>query len=96
MWPALSPVHTYGNNFSAGGNIVPVRGKRCQRLQAFPIELHVNLSFVFTLENVRADRDSITVVMWLHRDLTYLQAERIYKITDEMRISVPVMVVHIG
>ena len=51
----LNLVHTYGNNISAGGNIVPVPGKRFQRLQAFLIELHVNISFVFTLENVSAD-----------------------------------------
>ena len=96
MRQLLSLSHTDGNKFSAGGNIVPVHGKRCQRLQAFLIELHVNISFVFTLENVRADGDSITVVMWLHRDLADLQAERINILTDEILLFLPVIAVHIG
>ena len=34
--------------------------------------------------------------MWLHRDLTYLQAERINILTDEILLLLPVIAVHIG
>ena len=64
-------------------------------MQSFLIELHVNNSFVFRLEDVFAHGDSLTVVMQLHRDLADLQAARINILTDAILLLLPVIAVHI-